>query len=242
MDGLGSAAIGKLSEVFGNGVGLVETRNGKLWEKAAVRDRLLGLLQPLDILLEKTPFRLTDWFIPGHFGHVAVWMGTVAELDALGVFARPEMQQDPYPGYRADIADGRSVLEALRTGVTLNTLDHFLNVDDVAVLRPRSLSATEVVDSLVRGFRQIGKEYDFNFDVETTGTIVCSELPYHVYPNVDWKTEQQLGRFTISPDDIASLALGDNPAFELVTFYHDGELVDPDADLARMQELMEGAG
>ncbi|MHC4850123.1 MAG: YiiX/YebB-like N1pC/P60 family cysteine hydrolase, partial [Planctomycetota bacterium] len=238
LDGLATDALGKISEVFGNGIGLVETRKGKLWNDEQVRERLLGMLQPLDVLLEKTPFRLTDFFIPGHFGHVAIWMGSDPELDASGVFARPEMQKEPLSGYRAQIRTGHSVLEALRTGVELNTLEHFLNVDDVAILRPKALSNDEVLESLVRGFRQIGKEYDFNFDVETTGSIVCSELPYHVYPGVRWKTETQLGRFTISPDDIASLALGDDAAFELIVLYHDGRPIDADTDLARMEALM----
>jgi len=238
LAGLATASLGKLSEVFGNGVGLVETRKGKLWNDEKVRERLLGILQPLDLLLEKTPFRLTDSLIPGHFGHVAIWMGSATELDTKGVFARPEMQQAPLSGYRAQIQTGHSVLEALRTGVELNTLNHFLNVDDVAILRPKALSNDDVIESLVRGFRQIGKEYDFNFDVETTGSIVCSELPYHVYPGVRWKTEQQLGRFTISPDDIASLALGDDAAFDLIVLYHDGRPIDPDADLALMETLM----
>jgi hypothetical protein len=34
------------------------------------------------------------------------------------------------------VRKGHSVLEALRTGVELNTLKEFLNVDDLAVLRP----------------------------------------------------------------------------------------------------------
>ena len=94
----------------------------------------------------------------------------------------------------------------------------------------------------MRAFQQIGKEYDFNFDVETSSKIVCSELPYHVYPDVPWQTEEQLGRFTISPDDIASLAYLEPPLFEVVLLYHDGERV-PDAEArSRMADLMaEGA-
>ena len=33
------------------------------------------LNQAGDILLEKTPFRLTDKLIPGYWGHAAVWIG-----------------------------------------------------------------------------------------------------------------------------------------------------------------------
>jgi hypothetical protein len=238
MEQLANDALGTVSELFGNGIGLVETRRGKLWEQEDIHRQVLETLRPLDLLLEKTPFRLTDYFIPGHFGHVAIWMGTDSELQTLGVWEQPGMQAPPFLEYRQDVADGRSVLEALRSGVELNTLREFLNVDDLAVLRPKTLPSNQVVPSLVRGFRQVGKEYDFNFDVETTGTIVCSELPYHVYPRVDWRTEEQLGRFTISPDDVALQALGEEAAFELVLFYHDGKQVEPDKALSTFTDLV----
>lgn len=241
LDGLANDALGAVSKAFGNGIGVVETRKGKLWDDADVRRRLQALLRPLDLLLEKTPFRLTDFFIPGHFGHVAIWMGTDAELEALGVWSEPAMQQAPLEGHRSDIRAGRSVLEALRPGVELNTLRDFLNVDDLAVLRPTKLTPSEVVESLVRGFEQVGKEYDFNFDVETTGSIVCSELPYHVYPGVAWQTEAQLGRFTISPDDVAAQALSEDGAFELILLVHDGEEVESADALSRMRALMRDA-
>ena len=89
LERLADDALGTLSEVFGNGIGLIETRKGKLWEREDVRRKVVDTLQPLDLLLEKTPFRLTDHFIPGHFGHVAIWMGTEAELEALGVWKQP---------------------------------------------------------------------------------------------------------------------------------------------------------
>src|SRR5690606_31008533 len=63
------------SQAFGNAVGLVETRRGKLYDRHDVLLEVYGNLQPGDILLEKTPFRLTDAFIPGHWGHVAIWVG-----------------------------------------------------------------------------------------------------------------------------------------------------------------------
>jgi len=242
LNHLADDAVGTVSEVFGNGIGLVETRKGKLWNQEEVRRKVLDTLQPLDLLLEKTPFRLTDHFIPGHFGHVAIWMGTEAELDALGVWKQPAMQGEPFWGYRQEVADGHSVLEALRSGVELNTIRQFLNVDDLAILRPKTLAPDQVVPSLIRGFEQVGKEYDFNFDVETTGTIVCSELPYHVYPHIDWQTEAQLGRFTISPDDVAAQAIGEQAAFELILFYHDGRQVEPDAALRLFTDLVGQVG
>jgi hypothetical protein len=239
LDDLGKSTVGTLSKIFGNGVGLIETRKGKLWQRQDIERHLLDLLQPLDLLLEKTPFRLTDRFIPGHFGHVAIWMGTYQELDRLGIWEHKIFAEDRYKAYREMVRKGHSVLEALRTGVELNTLKEFLNVDDLAVLRPVYLDEKEISETLIRAFRQVGKAYDFNFDVETTDKIVCSELPYHVYPGIDWQTDQQLGRFTISPDDVASEALRDSAPLKLVAFYHDGLLVDAAEDLALMRKLMQ---
>ncbi|MEE9563045.1 MAG: YiiX/YebB-like N1pC/P60 family cysteine hydrolase [Thermoanaerobaculia bacterium] len=239
LDDLGKSTVGTLSKIFGNGVGLIEIRKGKLWQRQDVERHLLDLLQPLDLLLEKTPFRLTDLFIPGHFGHVAIWMGTYQELKQLGIWEHEIFAEDRYKAYREMVRKGHSVLEALRTGVELNTLEEFLNVDDLAVLRPVYLDQEEIPDTLIRAFRQVGKAYDFNFEVETTDKIVCSELAYHVYPGVDWQTDQQLGRFTISPDHVASEALRDSAPLKLVAFYHDGLLVDATEDLALMRQLMQ---
>ena len=60
-----------LSKLFGNAVGLVEFRKGKLFNDSHVTSMVRGKLKPLDILLEKTPFRVTDRFIPGQIGRAS---------------------------------------------------------------------------------------------------------------------------------------------------------------------------
>ncbi|MCM8528789.1 MAG: hypothetical protein NE327_19860, partial [Lentisphaeraceae bacterium] len=84
-----------------------------------------------------------------------------------------------------------------------------------------------------RSFRQLGKEYDFNFDVETIDKIVCSELVYQVFTDIKWPTEKALGRHTISPDNVAVKA-NEGP-FELVLFYHEGKL----SSLEKYKSLLE---
>ena len=102
----------------------------------------------------------------------------------------------------------------------------------------RGLTETQIRESLLRAFQQVGKQYDFNFEVETLGKITCSELPYHVYPGVDWETEEQLGQFTISPDQVAAQVFGEETPFQLLDFYHDGEHVDPAEASSLMRRLM----
>ena len=218
---LGEAAMGGASQGFGNAVGAVQFRRGKLYNDPVVEAALASVLQPGDILLEKTPFRLTDRFIPGHYGHVAIWLGSGAEL-------RTILGEDPLlVPHQRSLDAGAGVCEALRDGVQLNPLAHFLDVDDVAVLRLGGMDATARAGILRRALRQLGKAYDFNFDVETADRIVCSEIVYQVFTSIDWPTSKSLGRATISPDQVARRALPGGPLI-VVDLWHDGARVDGD--------------
>lgn len=231
LNGIRNEGVNLLSGLFGNTVGLVETRKGKLYGKPQVESAVVSRLTAGDILLEKTPFRLTDKLIPGHWGHVAIWVGSEAELQALGIWDHPLIQP-----WQSKIQQKHGVIEALRTGVAINPLSQFLNVDDLAVIRAADLSTEQRREVLLRAFRQIGKKYDFNFDLETTDRIVCSELVYTVYVNREWPVKKMLGRYTISPDHVADMALN-NESLQLVALYHNGERVSTRPE-EKLQQLM----
>lgn len=210
------------SMAVGNTMGLIEVRSGYLRglnedAKQGIRSRL----RPLDVLLEKTPFRLTDKSIPGHYGHVAVWVGNEAELKELGLWDDPLVKP-----HQERIRQGACIVEALRPGVELNTLDQFLNIDELIVIRRQELPPAEAAKAGLRAFAQIGKEYDFNFDVESDKRIVCSELAYVVFPDVDWNTSKLLGRACISPDQVAVKAVEDGPFDPQILFYDGVEIHD----------------
>jgi Permuted papain-like amidase enzyme, YaeF/YiiX, C92 family len=213
------STLNEVSKVFGNSVGLIQTRRGHLYKNKAVAKELENTLKPLDVLLDQTPFRLTAKFIPGHFGHVAIWTGSPEELKTLGLWEHPKIKP-----YQKDIIDGKRIIEALRDGVQLNTIEHFMDVDDIVILRlAQPINKQEQQATAIRAFRQLEKEYDFNFDVETSDKIVCSELAYMVFTHVKWPTEKTLGRNTISPDNVAYLATEKNHPFKLIKFYHKGK-------------------
>ena len=229
--------VGKLkfftSQVVGNTLGMVRWRAGKLKGDRDFLSLVSEALQPGDILLEKTPFALTDKTIPGHFGHAAIYIGTTDQLRAIGALDSPLVK-----AHLEQIGSGHVVLEALRGGVVLNSLEHFMNIDDIAVLRPSQLAQQARRDSIGLALSNYGKRYDFNFDVNTTETIVCSELVYAAYPQIDFVAKQVFTSFTISPDDIAKLAVG-NPTdpLELALFAHDGKLAYRKGDDAAGLEL-----
>ena len=215
-----------LSKIFGNTVGQVQTRSGKLLKYASDPDwmkKMKSRLRPLDVVLEKTPFRLTDKFIPGHYGHAAIWLGTPEEIlsytahyqgKEIALLDHPAM----YP-HLEKLSQGKLVLEALREpGVTMNTLEHFMDIDDFLVLRSNEVN--NIGDKILKALEQYGKPYDFGFDVETEASIVCSELIYMVFDDQEWPTERSAGRYTISPDHVA--VKGTNGCFEPVVMFHDG--------------------
>lgn len=208
------------SLLFGNTIGLVETRRGRLYKRDDVARHVGGQLRAGDILVEKTPFRLTDTFIPGHWGHAAIWIGSERELRDLGIWEHPLVRP-----HQAAIRNGKGVVEALRSGVEMNPLARFLNVDDLAVMRHQTPDAKRQADIVLQTLRHVGKAYDFNFDAETTHRIFCSKLVYLAYGDLNWPTSRMLGRVTVSPDNIAARATGDGP-LQVVLLYRDGEQVD----------------
>ena len=150
-------------------------------------------------------------------------------------------------------AEQENVIEALRDGqavssheggVTLNHFAHFLYVDDFAAVRLRQgqLRAEQYRENLA-GFLalallQYGKPYDFQFDVNTLDAIVCSELIYQSFVDIDFKTGKSLASYTIAPDQVAQEAgvqtvldtLKIDPPFELLQWYAEAAPLYPAVD------------
>jgi hypothetical protein len=205
------------SRIFGNIVGGFQNRRGLLYLDEDFLDEVEKNLQPLDILLEKTPHRLTDRFIPGFWGHTAIYLGSVDDLKALGIWDHPLVEKR-----KRDFFKGKLIVEALRNKVQLNNLAHFSDIDDFALIRLRQpLSHDEQRAHILRALSHIDKRYDFNFDVETGESIVCSELHYRVFINVPFETTRILGRSTISVDQVAETAM-ELQQFEPIILYVNG--------------------
>lgn len=159
------------------------------------------------------------------------WLdGSEQELRQLGIWNHPLVGR-----YHEQIRQGRGVVEALRSGVEMNPLEQFMNIDSVGVLRKPSVNAADRSNIILQALRQVGKPYDFNFDVESKGKVYCSKLVYLTYSGIEWPTKRSLGRTTFTPDDVAAKALSGD--FQLILFYHDGKQVDAPL-LQRMAELM----
>ena len=220
---VGNSIIYYGSKLFGNIVGGFQKRRGILYKDADFLDNVESKWKPMDVLLEKTPFRLTDNFIPGFWGHAAIYIGTREDLEEMGIWNHELVQQ-----YAKEISKGRYIVEALRDKVQMNTLEHFSDIDDFALLRLRApLTKEKTAEHILRALSHVGKKYDFSFDVETGDTIVCSELHYRTYIDVKFNTTPYIGRSTISVDQVAEQAKLDMP-FEPIILYINGREVKQD--------------
>ena len=140
----GERLLRLLSQLFVRSIAVVEPREGMLHAVPARRTEALAalaqILKPGDFLLEKPGFRLTNRFVPGYWGRLGIWLGTGEELETLGVWNDPRLQKiraADRESLRRMAREGRGVIEALLVGGDLNTLEHFINVDGLAVVRPR---------------------------------------------------------------------------------------------------------
>jgi hypothetical protein len=175
-------------------------RCGRIAAAPALRSAVVRELQPLDILLERSTFRLADYVIPGHFHHAGVYLGRAGELgerlpQALALLEQPSASE----GY---------VIEATHRGVRLVTLDRFLDVDSLAVLRDRSLHPEDRALLYARATGELGKKYDYFFDLEDTGNQFCSKLVATIFSHIDFRQRPDRG-LTLVPDHLAHRALVD---------------------------------
>jgi hypothetical protein len=194
-----------ISGFVGNIAGAIKWRKGWLYKREKVNNEIYSHLEPLDMITEKTPFILTDTLIPGHFGHNAIWLGTKEQLIAYGLWNHPSIKPVQHM-----IEKGYSIIESDRTDTHLRRLEEFMKVDEFAIMRNKNIftkNKEEVEEVYEVALSQLGKTYDFNFDVETTDKLVCSELLYQSFGHVAWPTEKYVGRTTISPDNVGELLL-----------------------------------
>ena len=239
LNGLLYAKIGadltllEISRRFSNYVGEFSIRKGKLYKKEEFLETVTTNLEPLDVLLEKTPFRLTDKLIPGYWGHAAIHIGNEMQLKELGLWDDPVIKP-----YQSQIKSGATIIEALRDNVSINSFEEFSNIDDFALIRLKeSPSQTEKKQMILTAFKQLGKAYDFGFDVQSSERIVCSELHYLVYEQIPFDTSKIVGRYTISVDQVALQGTRDN-YFKVILLYLNGKEIPEDKNQSTFDELI----
>jgi len=175
-------------------------------------DVLAGLrpqLQPGDILLCRAEGKLTAALLPGFWSHVAIYLGSRADLEALHVRAHPHAAKR-WEEIPEDTGPLGCVIEGVAPRVRICLLETSLHADHVVVLRP-NVSREELAAALGEAFGHLGKPYDFEFDFATDHALVCTELVWRSYrPDGEMKglrvpLVEMMGRETLPANEIARL-------------------------------------
>lgn len=180
----------------------------------------LPKMVPGDIMVERRNWCLTNVGIPGFWPHVALFTGSLAEMDAyfkdvpaLGGVTMSQKIKELYPTLYATLLkggeEGRSfrILEAIGPGVIPTTFEHSGNADYLCAMRPR-LDRNDKCKALLKAFSYYGRPYDYNFDFMTDNELVCSELAYKAYqPDADKKglhfaLVETSGRLLLPPNNV----------------------------------------
>lgn len=165
----------------------------------SVRQQVRGCLVPGDVLVVRKDFALTNYFLPGYWPHAALYLGEA------------QSRQDGSLNWQQihEKAGAADVLESMRDGVLLRSIESPFGSDSVVVLRPQ-LTPEQVADGLVRALTHQGKPYDFGFDFRRSDRLVCTEVVYRAYDGLGelrFPLVSRAGRPTLSGSDLISMAI-----------------------------------
>lgn len=191
----------------------IKLRSSWLEDDLDLHKAVLARARPLDLILIGNASRAAGAFGGGTFGHLAIYVGTEAELRAMGLWPHPLI----VPFHR-DIRAGKVAIEALDTDVHLSGSPELFETDHIALLRPTGFSAARRRAAILSLFGDMGARFDFHFDVRDDSAIYCTELLYRALPELRLPVRPMFGRDVILPDEVAARALAGAIPLELRLF------------------------
>lgn len=166
---------------------------------------MTALLEPGDILLERENWFLSNAFLPGFWPHGILYVGTVEDLERLGLTTDPRVLPH-LADYASPDAHGntRRVIEAVSEGVLMSPMEEATDADYICAFRPR-VSPDAKREAIARAFSHVGKAYDFAFDFATSDELVCTEVLYRSYGDVlHFDMRKIMGRYALPAIDIVA--------------------------------------
>lgn len=203
--------------LIGRTIAMVRFRKGYLAEDEAARELLGTKLEPLDVVLVTSKGRLTGSAIPGLFTHTIAYLGSEAQIRRLGMWNDPGLAP-----FRDAIHSGKIFVESDKKGVHLSTAQQILNADRVLVLRPRFHSPSWIRKSLLAFLGHVGSRFDFHFNAGESNRLYCSELVFHVLPELKLPVRHFYNRDVVLPDDIAATGLEPHTNLSFVLYMRGG--------------------
>jgi hypothetical protein len=201
-----------------------------------IRGQVIRLLQPGDVLVARKEFAATNYFLPGFWPHAALFLGRPSDLAECGIadheHVRPRLSQfnsmTPLTGVLmpndahawSEGAEHPCILEAMKDGVKIRSVNSVLNSDSVVIVRPL-LHVSLIGSALVRALVHEGKAYDFDFDFSVSHRLVCTEVVYRAYDGVGevkFNLQRHVGRFALAASELLHMAT-EKQHFELVAVF-----------------------
>lgn len=202
-----------VAPLVGRTIALVRLRSGYLYGDEAARLLLLSRVEPLDIILVSSKGRLSGNAIPGLFTHTIVTLGSESQLRQLGVWNMPGAEP-----HKDAIRGGRTFVEADHRGVHLSPAERILDTDSLLVLRPKNRGSAWLRTSLCSLLSHLGSRFDFRFDAGEDHRLYCSELAFHVLPELKLPVRQLYNRDVVLPDDVAATGLEPGTSLSFVLY------------------------
>ena len=154
--------------------------------KKAIREyyKIVNSLKPLDVILSNTYGHLSNLFNPGKWKHAIIYLGVENDIPM--------------------------VAEAIGEGVVKRPLvECIAEKDRIAVMRLKDkIKKVEERKALEWANKQVGKGYDYRFDMETYhkfDNFYCSEYAYYTLkqakPKMNFTLKEYLGAKTVKPVD-----------------------------------------
>ena len=193
----------------------------------AYRDRVLkqllspGAMEIGDIILEKDMQANTDTLIPGYWVHASIYMGTIKEMKAIGIWDDPGFAIIQYEiekyrtspdrqHYLNNVWKNKKAFEDIpwfyesdRPGVGVHPLIKFLKTDGMAVLRPTKNWNTEAIKHIFkRANDRMYFPYDYVHDTKRKFWVSCSKVVLKVFDQVTFPVSKNLEYISVSPDQI----------------------------------------
>ncbi len=177
-----------------------------------IQKQALAMLLPGDVLVTRHKYALSNFFLPGTWPHVALFVGTQEQRRVLDLQLSAKHEEQ----WRGGI----STFESKKDGVKLRALDETLHVDYFAIIRPK-LSQQSIKQGVERVLKHEGKRYNFDFDFFRSDRLVCTEVIYRAFDgleNMQFELSERAGRKTLSAEDILDMAM-DTDAFDLIGLF-----------------------
>ncbi|MZR11431.1 hypothetical protein GQE99_00090 [Maritimibacter sp. DP07] len=179
-----------------------ESGSGLLAAHPAAIERVVDKARPLDLLVFSSKSHLSSRMLPGWFTHSAVYIGTEAQLRAIGLWSHPSIKP-----YHEAIRAGANVVEGVSPNVSFSALSDVLGQRDAALLIRPEINVAQKQTVAARALRLVGRPFDHAYDLNTCDSFACSEVLARSFPCLEFPVRDVQGSTVLLPDDVAAKAI-----------------------------------